>query len=124
LIGEGDFRAQVEQVFKNLKTAVEAAGGNMHDLLKLNYYLVASVNPSEQPTLREVRDRYVNGANPPASTLAVIHRVAQPGGSSNSRRWWRCAAEPPAIRPSRLQHVVFVVLGERRIANGRRGAEA
>jgi enamine deaminase RidA (YjgF/YER057c/UK114 family) len=79
LVGEENFRAQVEQVFANLKIAVEAAGGSMHDLLKLNYYLVASVDRSEQPAIREVRDRYVNVANPPASTLAVIHRLAQPG---------------------------------------------
>jgi enamine deaminase RidA (YjgF/YER057c/UK114 family) len=79
LVGEGNFKAQVEQVFKNLKTAVEAAGGSMHDLLKLNYYLVESVARSDQPAIREVRDRYVNVANPPASTLAVIHRLAQPG---------------------------------------------
>ena len=80
LVGEGIFKAQVEQVFRNLKTAVEAAGGNMHDLLKLNYYLVEGVDRSDQPAIREVRDRYVNVANPPASTLAVIHRLAQPGG--------------------------------------------
>jgi enamine deaminase RidA (YjgF/YER057c/UK114 family) len=79
LIGEGNFRAQVEQVFKNLKIAVEAAGGSMNDLLKLNYYLVASVDRSEQPAIREVRDRYINVDAPPASTLAVIHRLAQPG---------------------------------------------
>jgi enamine deaminase RidA (YjgF/YER057c/UK114 family) len=29
IIGEGDFEAQVEQVFANLKIAVEAAGGVM-----------------------------------------------------------------------------------------------
>src|SRR6266705_3184046 len=32
LIGEGDFAAQVEQVFANLKIAVEAAGGTMADI--------------------------------------------------------------------------------------------
>jgi hypothetical protein len=35
LIGEGDFEAQVEQVFHNLKLAVEAAGGTMADIVKL-----------------------------------------------------------------------------------------
>ena len=37
LIGEGDFEAQVEQIFANLKLAVEAAGGTMADIIKLNY---------------------------------------------------------------------------------------
>src|ERR1700748_2857359 len=36
IMGEGDFEAQVEQVFANLKIAVEAAGGVMADIVKLN----------------------------------------------------------------------------------------
>jgi hypothetical protein len=36
LVGEGDFEAQVEQVFRNLKIAVEAAGGTMADIVKLS----------------------------------------------------------------------------------------
>ena len=38
LVGEGDFEAQVEQVFANLKIAVEAAGGSMADIVKLNFF--------------------------------------------------------------------------------------
>ena len=38
LIGEGNFEAQAEQVFRNLKVAVEAAGGTMADIVKLNIY--------------------------------------------------------------------------------------
>src|SRR5258707_14003128 len=44
IIGEGDFEAQVEQVFANLKIAVEAAGGVMADIVKLNYFLAAEVD--------------------------------------------------------------------------------
>ena len=79
LIGEGDFEAQVEQVFRNLKTAVEAAGGTMADIVKLNVYLVAEVAPSDVPKLRAIRDRYVNVEHPPASTLVVVTRLARPG---------------------------------------------
>jgi len=43
LIGENNFEAQAEQVFRNLKIAVEAAGGTMADLVKMNVYLVAEV---------------------------------------------------------------------------------
>jgi hypothetical protein len=35
VVGEGDFEAQVEQVFANLKIAVEAAGGTMADIVEL-----------------------------------------------------------------------------------------
>ena len=79
VIGEGDFEAQVEQVFRNLKTAVEAAGGMMADIVKLNIYLVAEVGPSDVPKLRAIRDRYVNVENPPTSTLVVVTRLARPG---------------------------------------------
>jgi enamine deaminase RidA (YjgF/YER057c/UK114 family) len=79
VIGEGDFEVQVEQVFRNLKTAVEAAGGTMADIVKLNVYLVAEVAPSDVPKLRAIRDRYVNVEHPPASTLVVVTRLARPG---------------------------------------------
>src|SRR6266480_414455 len=59
-IGEGDFEAQVEQIFANLKIAVEAAGGTMADIVKLNYYLVAAVDQADVPKLRAIRNRYVN----------------------------------------------------------------
>ena len=79
MIGEGDFEAQVEQIFGNLRIAIEAAGGTMADIVKLNYYLVAEVDTSEVPKFRSVRDRYVNVEKPPASTLVVVTRLARPG---------------------------------------------
>ena len=60
LVGEGDFGAQVEQVFRNIKIAVEAAGGTMADLIKINNYIVASVDQAELAKFRVARDRYVN----------------------------------------------------------------
>ena len=78
LVGKDDFRAQVEQVFKNLKAAVEAARGNFHDVIKLNFYCVDSVDPSQVPLVREVRDKYVNTQNPPTSTFVVVRRLVSP----------------------------------------------
>ena len=79
LVGEGDFEAQAEQVFRNLKLAVEAVGGSMADIVKLNIYLVAEVDQAAVPKLRAIRDRYVNVEKPPASTLVVVSRLARPG---------------------------------------------
>jgi len=79
LIGEGNFEAQAEQVFRNLKIAVEAAGGTMADIVKLNIYLVAEVDQAAVPKLRAIRDRHVNAEQPPASTLVVVSRLARPG---------------------------------------------
>jgi enamine deaminase RidA (YjgF/YER057c/UK114 family) len=79
VIGEGDFEAQVEQIFGNIKIAVEAAGGVMADIVKLNYYLVAEVDQAEVPKLRPIRDRYINVEKPPASTFVVVSRLMRPG---------------------------------------------
>jgi len=79
LVGEGNFEAQAEQVFRNLKIAVEAAGGTMADIVKLNIYLVAEVAQADVPKLRAIRDRYVDVKQPPASTLVVVSRLARPG---------------------------------------------
>jgi enamine deaminase RidA (YjgF/YER057c/UK114 family) len=79
LVGEGNFEAQVEQVFGNLKLGLEAAGAVMADIVKMNIYLVAEVDPAEVPKFRTIRDRYVNAAKPPASTLVVVTRLARPG---------------------------------------------
>src|ERR1700743_1807362 len=79
LVGEGNLEAQAEQVFKNLKAAVEAAGGGMADLVKMNVYLVAEVGASEAPKFRAGGDRYVNAEQPPASTLFTVTRLARLG---------------------------------------------
>ena len=79
LVGAGNVEAQAEQVYGNLRIAMEAAGGTMADIVKLNTYIVAEVNQADVPKLRAIRDRYVNAAQPPASTLVFIARLAQPG---------------------------------------------
>jgi enamine deaminase RidA (YjgF/YER057c/UK114 family) len=79
VIGESDFEAQVEQVFANLKIAVEAAGGTMADIVKLNYFLNPEVDQAEVPKMRPIRDRYLNAAAPPASTFVAINRLMRSG---------------------------------------------
>jgi len=79
LVGEGNFEAQAEQVFLNLKLGLEAAGATMADIVKMNVYITADVDQAEVPKLRAVRDRHVNTAKPPASTLLFVSRLARPG---------------------------------------------
>ena len=79
LVGEGDFEAQAEQVFRNLGLGLEAAGATMADIVKLNVYIVAEVDQAEVPKLRAIRDRHVDKAKPPASTLVFVTRLARPG---------------------------------------------
>jgi enamine deaminase RidA (YjgF/YER057c/UK114 family) len=72
IVGPGDFRAQAGQVFENLRRALAAGGATFRDVVKLNYYVV---DAAQVPVLREVRDRYVNTAAPPASTLVEVRRL-------------------------------------------------
>jgi len=78
LVGKDDLQAQARQVFENLKAAVEAAGGDFSHVVKLNYYCVASVDNSQMPALREIRDKYVNTDSPPTSTLVFVNRLVRP----------------------------------------------
>ena len=40
IVGKGDLAAQVEQIFKNLQTALEAAGASLEQVIKWNIYVV------------------------------------------------------------------------------------
>jgi enamine deaminase RidA (YjgF/YER057c/UK114 family) len=78
LVGENDFPSQVERVFQNIKTAVEAAGGTFVDVVKLNVYCVEKVDADRLPVFREIRDRFVNVERPPVSTFVFVSRLVRP----------------------------------------------
>ncbi|HMV08922.1 MAG TPA: RidA family protein [Cyclobacteriaceae bacterium] len=69
VVGLNNFEQQADQVFKNIRTIVESSGGTMNDVVKLTFYLR---DVSNIVKVREVRDRYVNTATPPASTLVEV----------------------------------------------------
>jgi enamine deaminase RidA (YjgF/YER057c/UK114 family) len=73
----GDFRAQTTQAFENLKIALAAAGAGFEHVVKTNNYLVDIA--ANIATFREVRDRYLNTAAPPASTAVGVPGLARPG---------------------------------------------
>jgi enamine deaminase RidA (YjgF/YER057c/UK114 family) len=73
----GDFRAQTMQAFENLKIALAAAGAGFEHVVKINNYLVDIA--ANIATFREVRDRYLNTAAPPASTAVGVPGLARPG---------------------------------------------
>ena len=72
----GDFRAQAEQTFINLKNALAAAGAGFEHVVKLNNYLV---DIAHLGIFREVRDRHIDVSAPPASTTIAISGLARPG---------------------------------------------
>ncbi len=70
-----DFRAQAEQVFANLKSALAAAGATFDDVVKLNYY-VRDFSQDKRAAIRRARDKYVSKDHPPASTLIGVAALA------------------------------------------------
>ena len=73
----GDFRAQTVQAFENLKAALAAVGATFNDVVKVNNYLVDI--PTNIAIYREVRDKYVNTSQPPASTTIGVPALARDG---------------------------------------------
>jgi enamine deaminase RidA (YjgF/YER057c/UK114 family) len=72
-----DFRAQAEQAFENLKAALAAVGAKPEHIVKINNYVVDI--GKNIPIFREVRDRTLNMAAPPASTTVGVPQLARDG---------------------------------------------
>jgi enamine deaminase RidA (YjgF/YER057c/UK114 family) len=75
LVGDGDPAAQTERVFENLGRALAAAGATFADVIKLGIFVT---DISILPVIREVRDRHVDTAHPPASTAVQIGALFRP----------------------------------------------
>jgi reactive intermediate/imine deaminase len=74
LVGQGDMKAQAEQVFKNLQTALTAAGAKFSDVVKMNSYIT---DMSKVQAVRDVRARYFGDATP-ASTFVEVKGLVRP----------------------------------------------
>src|SRR5579863_9212399 len=71
------FRAQAIQVFENIKTALNAVGGDFEHVVKITTYLTDIEQNAD--SYREVRASFfANKATLPASTLLQITRLANP----------------------------------------------
>jgi enamine deaminase RidA (YjgF/YER057c/UK114 family) len=78
LVGEGDFAAQAEQVFKNLSTCLASVGAGFKDVVKLTTYIV-NYSQELRPLLQAARARHLPVEHPPASTLVGVQALAVPG---------------------------------------------
>ena len=76
LVGEGDPAAQTERVFENLGRALAAAGASFADVIKFGVFVT---DISILPVVREIRDRHVDTAQPPASTAVQVGALFRPG---------------------------------------------
>jgi enamine deaminase RidA (YjgF/YER057c/UK114 family) len=73
----GDIREQIELAFQNLKAALASVGVGFDHLVKINSYIVDIGKNIGH--FREVRDKYLNTAAPPASTTIGVPELARPG---------------------------------------------
>src|SRR6201988_2924145 len=74
IAGIGDIEAQNKQVWENPKSAVEAAGGNMDDIVRVDVYVR---NMEHFDKIHKVRREYFN-APAPASTMVEITKMTSP----------------------------------------------
>ena len=70
--GNLDPSTQAEEVFSYLKSAVEAAGGDMSDIVKINIFLT---DLSQFPSILEWRPKYFEQPYPAATCLVVNSMV-------------------------------------------------
>ena len=75
LAGPGDPSAQARQVFENLRRCLAAAGLSFDEVIKLTYYLT---DMAHLPTVRIVRDEFIDTTRPPASTAVQVVALARP----------------------------------------------
>ena len=74
IAGIGDIEAQTLQVCENLKAAVEAAGGTMDDICRVDVYVR---NMEHFDAIHKVRREYFK-APAPASTMVEICKMTSP----------------------------------------------
>jgi len=72
--GVGDIEAQTRQVCENLKSAVEAAGGTMDDICRVDVYVR---NMEHFDKIHKVRREYFK-APAPASTMVEVSKFTSP----------------------------------------------
>ena len=66
----GDFRAQAEQAFLNIKGALGAAGGGFEHVVKLCHYFIDL--QAHFHMMRDIRLKYFDPARMPASTMIQV----------------------------------------------------
>lgn len=74
IAGIGDVEAQTRQVCENIKSAVEAAGGTMDDVVRVDVYVR---NIEHFDKIHKVRREYFK-TPPPASTMVEVTKMVSP----------------------------------------------
>jgi enamine deaminase RidA (YjgF/YER057c/UK114 family) len=75
VVGKGDLKAQLNQVWENLKVALEAGGATFKDVVKVTTYVV-NYTPAMRDEVRAARLRFMGAGEPPAATLVGVQSLA------------------------------------------------
>lgn len=75
VVGKGDLKAQLNQAWANIKTALAAADATFANVVKITTYVV-NYNTSMRNDIREARVRFMGTGEPPASTLVGVQSLA------------------------------------------------
>ncbi|MDQ1574537.1 MAG: hypothetical protein QOH44_2096 [Actinomycetota bacterium] len=76
LVDESDVLIQARQVFRNLRTALKAAGAKPADILRFGFFLT---DLDDLDAVRAARDEFVGEGAHPASTLVKVAGLVIPG---------------------------------------------
>ena len=74
IVGKGDVGAQARQTFQNLRQVLQAAGGDLGNLMKMTTYIT---RVEDRPAVAEARSEVFHGELP-ASTLIVVKSLFHP----------------------------------------------
>ena len=74
IVGAGDFGAQAEQAFGNLREVLEAGGSSMRDIVKVTIYLTDMAN---FPKIVDLRGKWFSEPYP-ADTIVQVVALALP----------------------------------------------
>ncbi|MFB7645323.1 RidA family protein [Streptomyces sp. NPDC056084] len=75
VVGEGDVRAQADQVFENLRRCLASAGATFEDVVKLTYFVT---DIAHLPAVRAARDAVLTPEQLPASSAVQVSALFRP----------------------------------------------
>ena len=72
LVGKNNLQEQTQQIFENLNNALKASGADFSHVVKFTIFML---NISQIAVVRSVRDKYINTAQPPASSAFEVRKL-------------------------------------------------
>jgi enamine deaminase RidA (YjgF/YER057c/UK114 family) len=76
VVGQGDLRAQVQQIFLNLNLILKASGAGIEHVVKWTIYVVQG--QSVRPAFEVFQQEWAGRPNPPVITVLYVVGLANP----------------------------------------------